>query len=435
MKVLWLVNIVMPRIAEKLEISNTHVGGGWLTGISNGLLDNSIDLYVCSPTRDEDETKIIDIEKNLSACFYCEENGNEYNPLLKNVFSELIENVKPDIVHAFGTEFPRTFSMAEATKEKGIPYVISITGLLNPYSKKYYGSVPQSVLRFGILKKIMAPITKTQPLSIGKKDFIRRGYYENKALRLAQNVIGRTTWDYACTTQVNKMLNYYYCNEILRDQFYTECWRSKNYNKHTIIVPQMGYPIKGFEVFLEGLKIIKMYYPDVQVYVPGWNRFCMKNKFKKRIAIWCSEYDHYISQKINEYELWDNIVFCGPLNANEMRDKMLMANVFVLPSAIENSPNSLGEAMLLGLPSVAACVGGVQDLLRDKTEGFIYPYNEPYMMAYYVMKLFADVDLATKISLAAQNRAKSLYDRKRNTDNLINIYSQIVERERIIKEA
>ena len=41
----------------------------------------------------------------------------------------------------------------------------------------------------------------------------------------------------------------------------------------------------------------------------------------------------------------------------EVKQRMLKSNVFVSASVIENQSTSLGEAMILGLPSVASCVG------------------------------------------------------------------------------
>lgn len=45
---------------------------------------------------------------------------------------------------------------------------------------------------------------------------------------------------------------------------------------------------------------------------------------------------------------------------------MLNANMFLLPSAIENSPNALGEAQMLGVPCVSSRVGGVEDMILIK---------------------------------------------------------------------
>ena len=426
MKIVWLINIILPRIADKMSMECKHVGGGWLTGISNALLEtDDIDLYVCSPRSDIDLSIIQKVEEHLYCCMFPEQDDHVYDENLKVEFIDILQKISPDLVHAFGTEYPRTLSMSEAADACSVPFVISITGMLTPSAKKYYGSVPEKYYRINFVRDILANMTHTSTLGRGKKDFLRRSEFEVKAIKQCKNVIGRTSWDNACTYLMNPQRKYYKCNESLRDFFYTSKWAYHACIKHSIMVPQMGYPIKGFEVFLEGLKIIKKYYPDVRVFIPGWNRFFMADGWKRKLSIWISDYDYYLSKIISKYELWENLVFCGPLSEIEMGQRMLASNVFVLPSAIENSPNSMGEAMLMGVPSVVSGVGGVQDLIADKREGFIYPYNEPYMMAYYVMQIFSDIDMANRISKAAIKRAEVLYDRKANANNLKSIYLQI----------
>lgn len=428
MRVLWLVNILIPRIAKKMNKDVKHVGGGWLTGISNALLEQpDFELCVCVPDSSINSAKTMEVENNLTCCLFPEKNGIKYSIELKTVFRAILKEIKPDVVHAFGTEYPRALSMAEATEESKIPYIISITGMVGPYSKKYFGSVPDSRINHNPIKELLARRLNTNTLRRGKKDFERRAIYERKTINKCKYVIGRTSWDYACTSIINPQIQYFKCNETLRSAFYEKKWDIRKCVRHSIIVPQLGYPIKGFEVFLEGLFILKQYFSDIKVFVPGWNRFCMPHSIKRSISIWLSDYDSYLRLLINKYDLWNNIEFCGALNEISMRDKMLEANVFVLPSAIENSPNSLGEAMLLGVPTVASCVGGVQDLVRDKDEGFIYPYNEPYMMAHYVKQIFENDSLAVSISNRALHKAEKLYDSEKNMRDMIDIYRTVLD--------
>lgn len=306
-----------------------------------------------------------------------------------------------------------------------VPFIISITGLVTPYTLKYYGGVPYKFRLLNLVRRAMSKFTYSQTLLQGKKDFQRRGVFEVKAIKNANHIIGRTSWDRACTFFINPKVNYYICNETLRDCFYNDLWSYEKCIKYSIVVPQMGYPLKGFERFLDGFKIIKEVYPDAKVFVPGWNRFCVNNKLKRDLSVWLSEYDSFLKRKITAYRLWDSIVFCGPLDDKGMKDILLKANAFVLPSALENSPNSMGEAMLLGVPTVASCVGGVQDLLKDKIEGFLYPYDEPYMMDYYIIMLFNNFELAEDISRRSRERALAIYNKKENVQNLINIYNKI----------
>ena len=96
---------------------------------------------------------------------------------------------------------------------------------------------------------------------------------------------------------------------------------------------------------------------------------------------------------IEKYELGKNIEFTGLLNENQMIERLLKTNVFILPSAIENSSNSLGEAMLLGLPCIASNTGGTMDILKHKEEGLLYPYTEPAILAEYIGRFFENDEL------------------------------------------
>ena len=81
--------------------------------------------------------------------------------------------------------------------------------------------------------------------------------------------------------------------------------------------------------------------------------------------------------------------------------------------------------MLLGVPSITSDVGGVKNLLEHEVEGFIYQCDAPYMLAYYIKKIFDSDELAKKLSLAAKEKALQLYDGDRNKSRLIQIYESI----------
>ena len=108
-----------------------------------------------------------------------------------------------------------------------------------------------------------------------------------------------------------------------------------------------------------------------------------------------------------------------------MKQAYLSANVFVLPSTIENSPNSLGEAMLLGVPCAASLVGGVSNLLADGKEGLVYQSTAPYMLAYYVNQVFAMGDQAETLGAAAREHALKTHDPEKNLRDLLDIYRKL----------
>ena len=57
---------------------------------------------------------------------------------------------------------------------------------------------------------------------------------------------------------------------------------------------------------------------------------------------------------------------------SEMKEQFLKCSVFVCPSVIENSPNSLGEAMLLGVPVAASRIGGIPDMVSENKDGVLF---------------------------------------------------------------
>lgn len=120
-----------------------------------------------------------------------------------------------------------------------------------------------------------------------------------------------------------------------------------------------------------------------------------------------------------------NVRFLGPLDAHATRDRYLRTHAFVSPSTIENSPNFVGEAMLLGCPLVSSNVGGVSDLFDHGKEGFLYRSSAPYMLAWYVKRLFDDDSLAMEFSRASRERSSKIHDRDANLSTLLRIYESI----------
>ena len=59
------------------------------------------------------------------------------------------------------------------------------------------------------------------------------------------------------------------------------------------------------------------------------------------------------------------VTFLGRISASQMREEYLKCGMFVCPSSIENSPNSLVEAALMGAPVIASRVGGIPDVAAN----------------------------------------------------------------------
>lgn len=412
MRILWLTNIPIPALAKDANLPPT-TRGGWLEGYANGLGEyEDLSLIYLFPNARH-------CEGNFNGIMYeTFDSGNI--DTTKKCFREVIKKHRPDIVHVFGTEYPHSRYMLEVVKEFGLQSrtIVSIQGLVSCIARHYTAFLPSSVVHSMTFRDFI----KRDSIRMAQKEYEKRGKHEIKTLEMASHVIGRTDWDYACVKQINPNIQYHFCNEILRASFYEGKWSYDDCEKHSIFTSQAWYPLKGFHLMLEAFALIKKKYPDAKLYTTGKSVFTksFKEKLKER------SYSLYLKKLIKKYGLEESVVFTGSLTEENMKARYLRSHVFVSPSSIENSSNSVGEAMILGVPTVSSDVGGIRNLLRHGEEGFLYPADEPYMIAYYADRIFSDRELADRLSEKAKARAEETHSREKNTAGLFEIYRDIM---------
>ena len=421
MNILWLINIPLPE-ASQLMGENPSPFGGWLINASKDLANKEdVELSIAFPSNKANKFRELKGEKiNYYPFIPVKENDNK---VIENneSFETLLNNLKPDIVHIYGTEIAHTLSMVNTCNKINIKTIISVQGLVSIIEKHMYSNLPIYAIYGNTFRNI---IRKDNVRGL-KKLFRNRGKNEIEAIKRTNHIIGRTTWDKACSNQINPQANYHFCNETLREEFYKHQWDVNDCEKHSIFLSQGQYPIKGLHYMLEAIPLILKRFPKAKVYISGKD-ITKSDSIKDKLLM--TYYGKYIKKMIKKLNLERNVVFTGPLDEKKMCQRYLKSHVFVCPSSIENSPNSLGEAMILGVPSVASYVGGIPDMLKDKEEGFLYQHDAPYMLAQYVCEIFENQDLALKFSKNARERALKTHDRDENTRRLIEIYNEIVSK-------
>lgn len=382
--------------------------------------DSSIKLGVCFPGRGE--MAHFKGEYEVTAYGYFEEKAkfHLYHEETEKRFAEIYEDFKPDVIHIFGTEYSHTYAACKAAKDPN-RILIGIQGLCSEFSKHYYEGLPEEIIN----KYTLRDFLKQDNIKQQYDKFVIRGQREIDAIKIAGNVTGRTDWDKKHTSLINPNARYLFMNETLRSVFYEGKWDYNKCEVHSIFMSQGDYPIKGLHVMLEAMALIKDKYPDMKLYVSG-NKITGEDTLKKKILI--GEYGKYLRGLMNKYSLRDKVVFLGSINANEMKERYLKCNVYVSPSLIENSPNSVGEAMLLSVPTITSDVGGVRNLLTEGEEGFYFKSTDYKQLAKKITEVFeSPVEKLIEMGEKASNHARNTHDGDKNLSRLMEIYQIIAE--------
>ena len=111
-----------------------------------------------------------------------------------------------------------------------------------------------------------------------------------------------------------------------------------------------------------------------------------------------------------------------------MIKKYQKAHVFICPSSIENSPNSLGEAQLIGTPTIGSYVGGIPNMIQHHQTGLLYRFEEYEMLAKYICDIFENSTLALHLSQNAITAAEARHNVHDISKKMFNIYNEIIER-------
>jgi len=413
MKILWITNILFPAPCKKLNIEPPVIGG-WMYSSAKSLqkMDADIELAVATVYRGT-ELKKFDIDGITYFLLPLKGDKKKYHKSLEPLWQEVVSDFNPDLTHLHGTEVAHGLAFLKSCPEVNV--VVSIQGLISVISNYYYSGIP----KWQILKNItFKNILIFDNIFQQKKSFYKRGLIEREIIKRSHHVIGRTSWDKAHCLAINPSINYHFCNETLRDEFYKHKWLYKKCKKHTIFLSQADYPIKGLHKVIEALPYVLKKYPDTIVYVAGSDIISNKT-FKDRLKR--GGYGKYIKHLIASYKLEDKIVFKGFLDEQAICNQYLQSNLFVCPSSIENSPNSLGEAQLLGVPCIASYVGGVPDMMKG-SENNMYRFEETEMLADKICNIFNEKDWDNSYII---QKASERHNREKNAIQIIRIYNKI----------
>ena len=410
MRVLWFVQENFDPSKEK----NGYNGAGWISSLRDELVKHdNIELALAFFSKDARKghacgvdyysmfTPKLPLIKKVMFRFLGKEMQEEQSlwALYRMEMVKVVEVYSPDIIQIFGTE--NKYGLLTACG-LNIPILIHLQGMVNPIFnaylppfaswEKYLGFVP-------FYKKNAKQIWETLCIS------------EREILSHAKFILGRTDWDQMVSKIFSPNSKYYYCSEILRNEFYDNGVVREIPQKLTVVSIISSPLYKGYDLILKTAQLIS-------------EEFNLDFEWKVFGNVDCKPTEKRLMIKHENV----NVKLCGVKNAREIKEELLNSTVYVHPSYIDNSPNSVCEAQVLGCTCISTNVGGTSSIIEEGVTGFLVPSNDPYKLSSLIVNLYKNEELNLKIGEKSKQIALVRHNREDITKTLINIYMNVLEK-------
>jgi glycosyltransferase involved in cell wall biosynthesis len=123
--------------------------------------------------------------------------------------------------------------------------------------------------------------------------------------------------------------------------------------------------------------------------------------------------------------LQERVRCARPGSESDLARELLTADVFILPSLFEGTPQTLVEAMLSGLPVITTATCGMRDVIQDGQNGLLVPLRNPAAIVAAYERLRADRALRERLGRQGHADAKTLYTWPRVAAPFRRVYEQL----------
>jgi len=387
-------------------------GGGWIISLLDAMRDHSeVELGIVCSSSSFERTEVF---SENGARYFCISHRPPTNSAPARIANHLyysyfedqaltdkylraFDDFKPDLIHFHGSEH----SYGLIADKVAMPCVLSLQGILSEYYKVYFG-------RLGSFRRL----TFVNEM-FGYVRMRLRARQERKIFRRVKHFLGRTEWDRACVEKYSLQGKYYWGGELIRPEFFEYHWDISKKTDRRIVAIVSCLPYKGIDVLLNAVARLQIRFPDVSLHIGGNIPF--------------SGFGAYLRNMADELGIRNKVTFLGKLDALQIVGELEGAHVFVLPSFLENSPNSLAEAQLIGTPIVATNAGGVSSMLDDGKTGLLCPVNDDKIMADKICRFFDDDLLAQTCSDQSRLVSRERHNSPNIINSLLDVYQKLAK--------
>jgi L-malate glycosyltransferase len=410
MRVLWFTNDPLP--AVEAHFGKATLGSGhWMWRLLDEMAGRpGLELQVATAYQgypdaqfERDGVRFVVIgQPRFTPFFGCRKQDLERAAAVARAWA-------PDLIHIHGSE--RFYGLLGARGLVDAPCVISVQGLLGPYVDAFLGN-----LSFRELwqSESLVEVATRRGLLWRYHDYVKGARQEREIIAGTDHFMGRTDWDRTQVRRLNPAANYYYAGEVLRKDFCETNWSLPGCERHSVIFTNAGEPRRGAEVLLEALRLLRGQFPDAKLKLAGG--------IGERRG-----YGRFLRRRIQESGLSGSVEFLGPLDGRRMAAELAASHVFAISSFLENSPNSLCEAMRMGLPCVASFAGGIPNLVNHGQTGLLFPPGDAPLLADAIERIFRDDSLAVRLGQAARTEATHRHAPENVVNQVLNAYQCVIE--------
>jgi glycosyltransferase involved in cell wall biosynthesis len=325
--------------------------------------------------------------------------------------NQVIDSYKPNIIHVFGTE-NCFINIKNYTK---IPVVFHLQGLVTPLVLNFF---PPNTSQMSILLSkyfFFQNLLSTSPFFQYKK-WINQAKLEKSILKDSKYISGRTNWDSTISKMLSSDSKYFHIDEVLRDEFYLAKMKElKSEYTRTIKIASTISPslYKGIDVIFLTLKHLNDFY-NIRF---EWTVIGVSDN---------SSIVKYFKNKLLSRSFNSSLFLVGKKNASEIVDILNISDLYVHPSRFENSPNSICEAQLIGLPVIAFDTGGISSLILQRETGVLVPNGDILLLANEIYNLSQNIPFSNALSIKANAIATNRNSKYLIKEKVYSMYKHIL---------
>jgi glycosyltransferase involved in cell wall biosynthesis len=416
-KILWFSNNPVPLVYTNGTLPR-YMGQGWVGALEQAIGDHpDYELALAFPDKTICEMKKQNVSnRTIYMIPYPNSKLERWKIRFLNKmedesyirrYLEVVEDFKPDLIHIYGTEN----AFGEIVNRVNCPVVIDLQGVITGILPKWFSFItPNEAYRAsGFMSKL-----KINTHYHYYKSRLKRAEREQRILAQSHFVIGRTRWDRLLMKVMAPKAEYYFCNRVIREPFWKVRWTNENLKNLSFLSVMNPDFYKGFDVVLESAHYLKL-----AGVLFEWNIVGMiHDNDMVRIA--------EKKKKLRSQDL--NIRFCGKQKADDIATMLAQSSFMIHPSYIDNSPNSVSEAMVVGTPVIATNVGGIPGMIVDYQTGWLFQEGDARMLSGLIIDLLVQPQVVQQVANAGCEVARHRHHPTTVVAELLAAYSDIFEK-------